>query len=137
MAAGGFGMMNRLGYARPNATTANAQQPNNEMQAAMFPHYAPALPKGWWFGFRAGWVAVAVGGYAVFRLLDRRNRALFVAALLGAVGALSFLAWDTTRTIAMLLPLLADASAHRRPARSTASARPTRTRAMPSSPEKW
>lgn len=77
-----------------------------EMQAAMFPHYAPALPKGWWFGFRAGWVAVAIGGYAVWRLLDRRNRALFAAALAGAVAALSFLAWDTTRTIAMLLPLM-------------------------------
>lgn len=77
-----------------------------DMQASMFPHYAPALPKGWWFGFRAGWVAVAVGGYAVYRLLDWRNRALLAASVFGAVGALSFLAWDTTRTIAMLLPLM-------------------------------
>ena len=77
-----------------------------EMQAAMFPHYAPALPQGWWFGFRAGWVAVAIGGYAVWRELDRRERGLFAASLVGAVAALSFLAWDTTRTIAMLLPLL-------------------------------
>jgi hypothetical protein len=46
MAAGGFGIMNRLGYARPNAATANAQQPNNEMQTAMFKSMLEMVRRG-------------------------------------------------------------------------------------------
>jgi hypothetical protein len=76
------------------------------MQAAMFPHYAPALPKAWWYGFRAGWVPLFAGLWLIGRTLDRRVGAFFVVSLLAAVGSVSFLAWDTTRSIAMLLPFI-------------------------------
>ncbi len=76
------------------------------MQGAMFPTYAPALPKGWWYGFRAGWVILLAGVWLVGRTLDRRTAAFFVVALLAAIASVSFLAWDTTRSIAMLLPFL-------------------------------
>lgn len=76
------------------------------MQAAAFPSYAPALPEGWWYGFRAGWLLVGGGIWLVCRGLDRRVRTLFIVGLLAAVGSVSFLAWDTTRSIAMVLPLL-------------------------------
>jgi hypothetical protein len=76
------------------------------MQAAAFAGYAPALPAGWWYGFRAGWVPVIGGIWLVCRAPDRRVAAFFIAGLLAAIGAVSFLAWDTTRSIAMLLPFL-------------------------------
>jgi hypothetical protein len=76
------------------------------MQAAAFAGYAPALPAGWWYGFRAGWVLVLGGIWLVGRTLDRRLAAFFVVGLLAAIGSVSFLAWDTTRSIAMMLPFL-------------------------------
>jgi hypothetical protein len=77
-----------------------------KMQSAVFPNYAPALPKGWWYGFRAGWLLIFGGIWMICRTLDRRAGAFFVAGLLAAIGSVSFLAWDTTRSIAMVLPLL-------------------------------
>ncbi|MES1167826.1 MAG: hypothetical protein ABUL61_01515, partial [Oleiharenicola lentus] len=76
------------------------------MQAAAFAGYAPALPAGWWYGFRAGWVLILGGIWLVCRTLDRRLATFLVVGLLAAVGSVSFLAWDTTRSIAMLLPFL-------------------------------
>lgn len=77
-----------------------------DMQGAVFWDYAPALPAGWWYGFRVGWVLIALGLWQAGRLLDERQRWLLFAALAGAIGSVSFLAWDTTRSIAMLLPAL-------------------------------
>lgn len=76
------------------------------MQSAAFPSYAPALPAGWWYGFRAGWVLIFWGIWMICRTLDRRIGAFFVVGLLAAIGSVSFLAWDSTRSIAMLLPFL-------------------------------
>ncbi len=76
------------------------------MQAAAFAGYAPALPEGWWYGFRAGWVLVLAGIWLVSRTLERRVAIFFATGLLAAIGSVSFLAWDTTRSIAMLLPFL-------------------------------
>jgi hypothetical protein len=77
-----------------------------EIQSAMFANYAPTLPKAWWYGFRAGWLLILPGLWLAARTLKPREAALFFTALLAAVGAVSFLAWDTTRSIAMLMPLL-------------------------------
>jgi hypothetical protein len=74
------------------------------MQGAVFSNYAPALPAGWWYGFRAGWALVALGLWVICRTLDGRVRAFFLLSLAAAIGSVSFLAWDTTRSIAMLLP---------------------------------
>ncbi|HEY8993950.1 MAG TPA: hypothetical protein VIM71_04770 [Lacunisphaera sp.] len=76
------------------------------MQAAVFPDYAPTLPKAWWYGFRAGWVLIFIGLWSASRSLDTRGRWLLLTALVGSVGAVSFLAWDTTRSIAMILPFM-------------------------------
>lgn len=76
------------------------------MQAAVFPEYAPTLPEAWWYGFRAGWVLLFAGLGCAIRSLDVRGRWLLIAALAGAVGSVSFLAWDTTRSIAMILPFM-------------------------------
>jgi len=76
------------------------------MQGAMFWTYAPTLPKAWWYGFRAGWPVILAGLGLVAKTLPVRERWLLFAALLGAIGSVSFLAWDTTRSIAMVLPFL-------------------------------
>ncbi|HVU15413.1 MAG TPA: hypothetical protein VHD32_00700 [Candidatus Didemnitutus sp.] len=76
------------------------------MQGAMFRNYAPALPEGWWYGFRAGWLLVGAGIGAVVMTVTRPARWFLGLALIAGVGAISFLAWDTTRSIAMLLPFL-------------------------------
>jgi len=84
------------------------------MQGAVFADYAPALPLGWWYGFRLGWVAVGVGVAAAWRALGWRAGSLMAASLLAAVAAVSFLAWDTTRSIAMALPFLVAGARERR-----------------------
>ena len=76
------------------------------MQGAMFWNYAPALPAGWWYGFRTGWVLILAGLWFTTRRLEPRLRWLLPAALVAAIGSISFFAWDTTRSIAMLLPLM-------------------------------
>jgi hypothetical protein len=84
------------------------------MQGAVFADYAPALPLGWWYGFRLGWVAVGIGLAAAWRALGWRAGSLMAASFLAAVGAVSFLAWDTTRSIAMALPFLVAGAGERR-----------------------
>lgn len=76
------------------------------MQATMFPHYAPALPEGWWYGFRLGWVLIGGGLWWSSRQLSARLRVALWLSFLGSVAAISFLAWDTTRSIAMVFPFL-------------------------------
>lgn len=76
------------------------------MQGAVFRTYAPALPEGWWYGFRAGWVLIGIAVWHVSARLAGTARAFFILSLAAAVAAVSFLAWDTTRSIAMLAPFL-------------------------------
>ena len=75
------------------------------MQGKVFSHYWRSLPLGWWHGFRAGWIVIGVGTWLAWRQLPRPIGLVFLAGLLAALGAISFLAWDTTRSIAMLFPL--------------------------------
>lgn len=77
-----------------------------DMQGAVFWNYAPALPEGWWYGFRVGWVLFFAGLWQVWRTQPPVVRGWLLTSLVVAVGPVSFLAWDTTRSIAMLLPLL-------------------------------
>ena len=62
------------------------------------------LPVGWFMGWRLGWLLLAAAAaVAVGRGWLRRDPALLTAATLG-FGAVTFLAWDSTRSAAMLLP---------------------------------
>jgi len=62
------------------------------------------LPVGWLMGWRMGWLLLAAAAtVAVGRGWLRRDPALLTAATLG-FGAVTFLAWDSTRSAAMLLP---------------------------------
>jgi len=74
------------------------------MQSKVFSHYASSLPLGWWHGFRLGWILVAAGIWLAWRQLPRNLGLVLLASLLAALVAISFLAWDTTRSIAMLFP---------------------------------
>ncbi len=68
-----------------------------------FWRFAAWLPIGWWHGWRAGWIAVGTGLWWCARVPGGRARVLLAA---GAVGilALGFLAWDSSKSIAVLLP---------------------------------
>jgi len=66
-------------------------------------------------GWRMGWLLLAAAAtVAVGRGWLKRDPALLVAAALG-FGAVTFLAWDSTRSAAMLLPFTV-AAARRVPA---------------------
>lgn len=74
------------------------------MQSKVFFNYCYSLPLGWWYGFRLGWVFIAAGIGLVWLRLPQATANLMLIALLAAVAVISFLAWDTTRSVAMLLP---------------------------------
>lgn len=65
---------------------------------------------GWWFGFRAAWVVIALGLWVIGRALWRRTGvSVFVVwalALLVGLAASVWFAYDTSRSIAILLPFL-------------------------------
>ena len=76
------------------------------IQSAVFFDYARAPPEAWWYGFRAGWIVIVAGLWTAARALDDRGRLLLFSSLIAAVASVTFLAWDTTRSIAMLVPLM-------------------------------
>ena len=84
------------------------------MQQAVLGDYLPQLPWGWLFGFRCGWLMVGLGVGSAFLALRRGTRWLLPAALLAGTAALGLLAFDTTKSIAALLPLLLVGAAHPR-----------------------
>jgi hypothetical protein len=68
--------------------------------------YLGHVPAGWWMGFRAGWVLIGVGLAGGAAALTRSGRLLLGLSLVGGLGAVAFLAWDISRSIAILLPFL-------------------------------
>ena len=84
------------------------------IQGPVFERYWRSLPVAWWYAFRLGWFFIGAGIWLVARQLNRPARVLMLASLAAGMGAVSFLAWDTTRSIAMVFPFfLAGASAPR------------------------
>jgi uncharacterized membrane protein len=61
---------------------------------------------GWWMGFRAGWILVALAMYGWWKQDDRRIFIAGLACLLASWGAITFLAADLTRSTNLLIPLL-------------------------------
>jgi hypothetical protein len=65
------------------------------------------LPLGLIEGFRAGWIVVAAGAMLLWsRCGGRAERAGLAVAALTGLGATFFLAWDSSRSAAVLMPLL-------------------------------
>jgi hypothetical protein len=74
------------------------------MQSDTFWRFAAFLPVGWWHGWRAGWPLILLSASLLWRS-NFRSRVL-LAASAPALLAVAFLAWDSSRSIAILLPLL-------------------------------
>jgi len=68
--------------------------------------YLRNLPDGWWMGFRTGWMLIGLGVAGAAAVLPRPGRLLLILSLLGGLGAIALLAWDISRSIAVLLPFL-------------------------------
>jgi hypothetical protein len=68
--------------------------------------YAPFIPAGWWWAFRGGWFAIILGLAAILAAAPRSQRWLLLLALSASVIAISFLAWDTSRNAAVLVPFI-------------------------------
>jgi hypothetical protein len=66
--------------------------------------------RGWYFAFGVGWLPVLYGmGIIAVRLWSKQKpsfSSLYLVSLAGALGALAYLAGDTTRSIAVCLPFL-------------------------------
>jgi len=74
------------------------------MQSAAF--YGRALLPGWWHGFRAGWLLIAVALVAVSKNASPTGRWVLWVMLAGYVIVISFLSWDATQNTAAFAPLL-------------------------------
>ncbi len=86
------------------------------LQLPALSRYSPHILAGWWWGFRAGWIVVIAGGIAALRLFpSARGRLLLAGAAGFGLAAVVLLAWDTTRSIAVLAPLIVIGSASRLP----------------------
>jgi hypothetical protein len=77
------------------------------MQGGCFANFAAWLPVGWWHGWRAGWLVIAPTLWIVWDSRPAFGGALARWAM--AIGAacllvVYFLAWDSSRSIAVLLP---------------------------------
>jgi hypothetical protein len=72
-------------------------------QGAVFGRFSLWLPVGWWFGWRAGWIIVLGGLWAGWRTAAIQPRMLLAAGLVGLL-VIYFLAWDSSRSIAVALP---------------------------------
>ncbi len=75
-------------------------------QEAELRGYLPHLPLGWWMGFRAGWALIGIGIVAAAGALPRGGRLLLALSLFAGLAAIAVLAWDVSRSIAVLLPFL-------------------------------
>jgi hypothetical protein len=76
------------------------------IQRPLLDSYLPDLPDGWWMGFRAGWVLIGVGLAGGAAALGRGGRVLLAVCVAGGLAAVALLAWDISRSIAVLLPFL-------------------------------
>lgn len=74
------------------------------IQQAALADYWPQIGRGWWMGFRAGWPLVLAG--LLLPLASFRLRGLHAAAVGVGLLAVAVLAWDLSRSIAVLLPYL-------------------------------
>jgi hypothetical protein len=72
--------------------------------------YNSYWPEGCWYGFRAAWIPIIVGlgatGWAIRSRMGASALGLWIASLLTGLGAIMWLAYDTSRSIAVLLPFL-------------------------------
>ncbi len=75
-------------------------------QLAQLAHYAFNIPAGWWHGFRAGWLVIGAGVLVTARSLRGLERAALFFGLITSVALITFLAWDVSRSIVMLIPFL-------------------------------
>jgi hypothetical protein len=93
-------------------------------ELANMSRYLPYVPLGWWWGFRAGWFVVVLGVVAAFGGLPAVGKVALSLALTTALCLVVFLAWDTSRSIAILVPFVVIGSA------STLPISPARRRAL-------
>lgn len=75
------------------------------LQSAAFGGYIGAVPLGWWYGFRLAWIAIACAAILCWQTASRAERGVLLAGGLG-LAAIVFLAWDSTRSIAVLVGLV-------------------------------
>ena len=76
------------------------------LQGSEFQGYLRNVPDGWWMGFRLGWILIGAGVAAAFAALPRAGRVLLVLSLAGGLAVIGLLAWDVSRSIAVLLPFV-------------------------------
>ncbi len=73
---------------------------------AVFKFYAAYVPAGWGMGFRLLWLPLGIALWLNWRNReDRPALAAVASAALLALGAISVLAWDLSRSSAIILPL--------------------------------
>jgi len=72
------------------------------MQQEGYGRYLSQELLGWWMGFRAGWVLVLSALVALWR----EQRLLTILALVAGIGGTTLLAWDVSRSAAILWPCL-------------------------------
>jgi hypothetical protein len=77
------------------------------LQGPAFPRYASFIPVGWWFGWRMAWaLIVAAVVAATGRGAAPAQRWLLVTSLAAGLDAVALLAWDSSRSIAVLIPFM-------------------------------
>jgi hypothetical protein len=64
--------------------------------------FCPWFPVGWWEGFRLGWILIAAGVWFV----ARKYQTLLPVALAAGLALIVWLAYDTSRSVAVLLPFI-------------------------------
>jgi len=85
------------------------------LQSESFNTYVAGVPLGWWHGFRAGWIPIAIALAAAWRALPGWRRPGLLLALGAGLGAVVCAAADTSRSIAVLLPFAVLGAALARP----------------------
>jgi len=75
------------------------------MQGAAFWRFAIWLPIGWWHGWRAAWPLIVLALILVWHRESRLGRWLLASGV-ACLLVIYFLAWDSSRSIAVLLPFM-------------------------------
>jgi hypothetical protein len=76
------------------------------LQAPAFIHWLPWVSLGWAHGWRLGWLPIATCLVALVRDASPPRRWALAASLAAGLGAIAFLAFDASRSIAALVPFL-------------------------------